>query len=647
MKKLSIDLETYSAVDLKKSGGYKYVESPTFEILLFAYKVDDEPVQVIDIRLGEAIPDDIYLAVFDPTVKKAAFNAAFEIRCLRKHFGRPIAHAEWYCTMVHAAMLGLPMSLDLCAKALKLDLEKDSAGKMLIRYFCVPCKPTLSNSGRTRNMPGHAEEKWEKFKEYARKDVEVESCIAEKIAFYEIPDYEHQLWALDQRINDRGVLIDLDLANAAIKMDKEYQDRLMAEAVQITGLANPKSVAQLKKWLEEEGMTVDSLTKDSISGLLAEAPTEKVNRMLEIRQLTSKTSVKKYQAMVDCAGEDGRARGLLQYYGANRTGRWSGRLIQVQNLPKNFLYDLELARRLVKAGELEEVEMMFGNVPDVLSQLIRTALVPRPGSRFIVADLSAIEARVLAWLAGEQWRLDVFATHGKIYEASASAMFKVPIEQVTKGSDYRSKAKVAELALGYQGAAGALVKMGGLKMGLTEEELPGLVELWRRANPSIVKFWKSTEGAAITCIKENRPVKIQHGIEFSMLKGSLFCKLPSGRKLSYLRARLVPGKFGGDMVSYEGVNQETKQWGRTDTYGGKWTENLCQAVARDVIADIIVRLEAINLQTVITVHDETVTEAINGTGSAKMVEAVMGSRISWCPGLPLKGEAEELEFYKK
>lgn len=646
MQTLGIDIETYSSIDLTKSGVYRYVEAPDFEILLFAYSLNDQPVEIIDLAQGEQLPAHILYALTDPNVLKTAHNANFERVCIRKHFKIHLPVDQWECTMAKSTMLGLPLSLDAVGKILKLQAQKDSAGKMLIKYFSLPCKPTKVNGQRTRNLPQHSPEKWDQFKAYCVKDVEVEQAIREKIAFFEAPKTEKILWQVDQTINDTGILVDPQFVHNAIRLDHLHQQQLTEEAVKITGLDNPNSVAQLKDWLLENGIDAPSLNKASIAESIDDITDPTVKRVLELRQEMSKTSVKKYQAMTKAICPDNRVRGLLQYYGANRTGRWAGRLVQVQNLPRNEMQDLDIARRLVRQGDLDSLEFLFDSVPETLSQLIRTAFIASPGHRFIVADFAAIEARVIAWLAGERWRLDVFNTHGKIYEASASQMFKIPLDKITKGSPLRQKGKVAELALGYQGGPNALIKMGALKMGIEETELPKLVAMWRQANKKITDYWNTVEDAAINAVEEGS-TSISHGIRFIKEKGILFIELPSKRRLSYLRPQLRPNKFGGHSIFYEGMDQTTKQWGLQQTYGGKLVENIVQAVARDVLADAMLRLHKLNYKIVIHVHDEIVMEMPEGKGSTKEVDDVMAQTIPWAKGLPLKAESYETLYYKK
>lgn len=648
MRTLAIDIETYSPVDLTKAGVYPYAEHRDFEILLFAYAFDDDPVKCIDIAQGEQLPGEVRSALTDPAVIKTAFNANFERVCISRFFSITLYTAQWECTMVRAAMMGLPLSLGVVAEVLHLEQEKMAVGKALIRFFSMPCKPTKANGGRTRNLPVHDPEKWALFKAYCIRDVEVETAVRKRVSFLPVTHEEKCLYNLDQLINDRGVRLDMQMVNNAIRMDGIYNTELTTEAAELTSLDNPNSVAQLKQWVSEElGETVESLSKDTITELLKSTSNEEVLRVLRLRQEMAKTSVKKYEAMQNAVCRDGRVRGLFQFYGANRTGRWSGRLIQAHNLPQNHLPDLDLARRLVKENDLEMLSLLFGNVPDTLSQLIRTAFVAKEGHTFIVADFSAIEARVIAWLAGEKWRLEVFNTHGKIYEASAAAMFGVPIEDVTKGSPLRQKGKVSELALGYQGGPGALTAMGALKMGLKEEELQGLVDAWRNANPAIVRLWDITNKAAMLCIEEKTNALINRNIHFQYARGVLFIELPSGRKLSYLRPRIGTNRFGGKSIGYEGMNQTTKQWGLQETYGGKLVENIVQAIARDCLAYAMWNLDRHGYKIVMHVHDEVVIEIEDGAGHLEKVCEVMGQPIPWAKDLPLRADGYVTPYYKK
>lgn len=550
--------------------------------------------------------------------------------------------------MVRCAMLGLPLSLAQAGKVLNLEDQKMSEGKALIKYFSCPCKPTKVNGGRTRNLPEHAPDKWDTFKLYCIKDVEVEQGIRRKTLGFKIPASEHELYVIDQRINDRGVLLDMDFVHHAVHMDNVYKGRLAVEAAELSGLENPNSVAQLKSWLgEQTGSTVKALGKKDIPDMLKATDDDTVRRVLEIRTEMGKTSTKKYEAMTTAACADGRVRGLLQFYGANRTGRWSGRLVQVQNLPQNHLPDLDYARQLVKEGDLDMVEMMYGNVPDTLSQLIRTAFVAKEGHIFMVCDFSAIEARVIAWLAGEQWRLEVFRTHGKIYEASASMMFHVPVEEITKTDPRRQKGKIAELALGYQGGVGAMKTMGGERIGLSESEMADIVNHWRKANPAIVSLWSDVERAAAAAIETGGPSET-HGLYFFKRMGLLMIKLPSGRCLCYPKLAIGANRFGGKSITYEGLNQTTKQWGTQETYGGKLVENIVQGIARDCLAETMARLEKKGYPIVFHVHDEVIIEARNdGSQSLETVEDVFRTPIPWAPELPLKGAGYTTPYYLK
>ncbi len=653
MTRLAIDIETYSSVDLIKSGVYKYVESPDFEILLIGFSYDDEETQLIDLcadeSMGAVMWNDEALSkliddLVNPEVTKTAFNANFERTCLAKHFNIPMPADQWHCTAVHALTLGLPRSLDQVAKVLNMDAKKDAAGKNLIKYFSVPCKPTKTNGERTRNLPGHDPEKWEQYKTYCIQDVVVEREIKKKMNKYPVSHFEHKLWVLDQEINDRGVLIDSDIMINALDFDSRYKkETILPEMIKLTELDNPNSLVQLKGWLADNGLNVDSLAKGVMQELISEASGD-VKRVLELRQEMSKTSVKKYAAMQKGQCHDERLRGLLQFYGANRTGRWAGRFVQVQNLPRGSLKDsadIDAARSLVKAGDFESFQMIYDNVPDVLSSLIRTTFVPSKNKRFAVSDFSAIEARVIAWMANEKWRLEVFQTHGKIYEASAAAMFKIPIEDVDKAM--RQKGKVAELALGYQGSVGAMISMGALEMGLEEEELKPLVDAWRNSNPAIKKFWFDCERSAIEAMKTKAPVKMQYGLTFYYQSGFLFIKLPSGRNLAYARPRLEEDKNFGKMgITYEGVNEG--KWTRLRTYGGKLVENIVQAIARDCLAEALMRLKAYDI--VMHVHDEVVIE-IPEDVSLSEIDQIMGESIEWAPGLPLGADGFETSYYRK
>mgnify|MGYP005869530345 FL=1 len=657
MRTMGVDIETYSSANIKESGVYAYTAAPDFEILLIGYQMDGGPVQVIDLTDPLYDPEDfseLWDTLVDPGVVKTAYNANFERTCLAAWTRKPMPPEQWRCTAVHAATLGLPGNLAGVGAALGLpqDKQKDAVGKRLIDYFCKPCRPTKANGGRTRNLPEHAPEKWEQFVEYNRQDVVAEAAIKARLAIYKIPAAEQQLWNLDQRMNDNGVLLDMDLADKIIRYDEIYRRRLMEEARELTGLENPNSLNQLKDWfLSTYQMGVKSITKDTIPQIkeeLGRLPgAEPAIRMLRIRQELGKTSVKKYQAMRQAVCPDGRLRGVLQFYGANRTGRWAGRIVQVHNLPQNKIPDLDLARQLVKDEDFETLELLFEGVPFVFSQLIRTTFVPSPDCRFVVSDFSAIEARVTAWLADEQWRLDVFNGHGKIYEASAAQMFHVPIESVKKGSKLRQQGKVAELALGYGGGFGAMKKMD--KAGtIPDDEIPMIISNWRKASPRICKFWYNVEGAAKAAMEERRTVKLKHGITFSYINHILFIGLPSGRKLAYYNARIEDGKKGKPVITYEGVDQETKAWGRNDTWGGKLVENIVQAVARDCLAETIKRVSSAGYQIVMHVHDEIIVDVPKAdTGALQTITDIMAQPLSWAPGLPLRGDGYETDYYRK
>ena len=641
---LAIDIETYSDVDLISCGVYKYSSSPYFEILLIAYSVDDKETVCIDVANGEEPPKEFMEMLFDDTVTKTAFNANFERTCFSNYYQHSFRPEAWRCTAVQATMLALPLSLEGVGAVLGLDKQKMTEGKELIKYFCSPCKATKSNGGRTRNLPKDAPEKWRQFKTYCIRDVDVEKQIRQRLAKFPIPKREQEIYCLDQRINDRGIMVDRNLVNHAVACDLLYKETATARAYELTGLENPNSVSQLKLWLKEKGLEVDSLAKDTVKDLSMKAEGD-VQEVLKLRLATSKTSVKKYEAIDRSVCAENRVHGLLQFYGANRTGRWAGRLVQIHNLPQNHLPDLELARALVSEGRYEEVELFYESTPNVLSELIRTAFVAKPGCRFIISDYSAIEARVLAWLAGEEWRLQVFETHGKIYEASASAMFHVPIEEITKTSPLRQKGKISELALGYGGAVGALISMGALKMGLTEEELPGLVSTWRSANPHITAFWWAVDEAAITAVRDKKPSKVGR-VSFEYKSGILFVTLPSGRKLSYVKPRMMMNKFGREGLTYEGIG-ESKKWMRLETYGPKLVENIVQAASRDILAEAMLRLEKEGFDIVCHVHDEVVLEVPDGKSSVEEVNEIMAVNPVWTEGLPLKAAGFESPFYKK
>lgn len=645
MKRLSIDIETYSSANLAKSGVYRYVESPDFEILLFGYSVDGGEVNVVDLASGEKLHSDVIAALTDETVIKWAFNANFERICLSRFLGLPtgeyISPASWKCSMVWAATMGLPLSLEGVGSVLKLDKQKLTEGKDLIKFFCHPCAPTKSNGQRTRNHPYHAPDKWSAFKKYNIRDVETEMSIQEKLAKFPVPDSIWDEYHIDQEINDRGVALDMTLVQEAIAMDSRSRSELSTAMKHLTELENPNSVQQMKQWLADNGMETDTLGKKVVTELLKTAPPDLAD-VLSLRQQLAKSSVRKYQAMENAVCTDGRARGMFQFFGANRTGRWAGRLIQMQNLPQNHLEDLAEARALVRSGDFDALEMLYEDVPDTLSQLIRTAFVPRTGTRLIVSDFSAIEARVIAWLAGEQWRQDVFAKGGDIYCASASQMFKVPVENHGINGHLRQKGKIAELALGYGGSVGALKAMGALDMGLDEDELPQLVDAWRQSNPHIVKFWWDVDKAAMEAVRYKR-INSTHGITFSCQSGILFITLPSGRRLAYVKPRIGENKFGGQCITYEGVGA-TKKWERLDSYGPKFVENIVQATARDILCSAMQTLQHCSI--VMHVHDEVVIEA-DPRMSLKAVCEQMGRTPSWAKGLLLRADGYETNFYKK
>ena len=641
---LEMDIESFSDVDLIKCGVYAYADSPAFEILLFAYSFDGGETQIIDLAQGEKLPAEVEEAIFDVSVTKTAYNANFERTCLSKYFGRYIPPESWHCSAVQAAMLALPRSLEDVGRVLGLDEQKMKEGKELIRYFCVPCKPTKANGGRMRNLPCHAPEKWELFKTYCKRDVDVEKSIRRKLHNFPIPESEMELYRLDQRINDRGVLVDMGLVEQAIACERLHKEVVTKRAYELTGLENPNSVAQLKGWLGDMGMEAESLSKKAVAEMIAETDGE-VEELLKLRLLMAKTSVKKYEAMERSVCSDGRVHGLLQFYGANRTGRFAGRLVQIQNLPQNHIPDLELARDLVKQGRFEDIELLYDSTPNVLSELIRTAFIPKPGCRFVVADFSAIEARVLAWLSAEQWRLDVFTSHGKIYEASASSMFHVPMEEITKTSPLRQKGKLAELGLGFGGAAGALISMGALDMGLTEDELTPLVAAWRKANPHITQFWWDVDAAAIKAVREKQKTKVGK-IIFEYKSGILFITLPSGRKLSYVKPRMAVNRFGRDGLTYEGIS-ENKKWSRIETYGPKLVENIVQGTARDLLAEAMLRVEEKGYPIVMHCHDEIIAEVPEGTGSVDEMCEIMAVQPEWAAGLPLRADGYSCSFYQK
>lgn len=659
IKTISIDIETFSDVDLQKCGVYKYVQSPVFEVLLFGYSVNGAAVQVVDLAQGESIPDEILKALTDDTVLKWAFNAQFERVCLsaylKKHYpqyfssysisedsvGDYLDSSSWRCSCVWSAYMGLPLSLAGAGAVLGLEEQKLKEGKDLIRYFCMPCKPTKINGGRKRNLPQHDIEKWKLFVSYNKRDVEVEMAIQGKLANFPVPDFVWQEYCLDQEINDRGIALDMDVVTNAISIDERSRNHLTEKMKKLTGLENPNSVQQMKQWLSDNGLQTESLDKKTVAALL-KTVREPLNSVLTLRQQLAKSSVKKYQAMENAVCEDGRARGMFQFYGANRSGRWAGRLIQLQNLPQNHLPDLEQARSLVKADDYDALELLYEDIPDTLSQLIRTAFVPRDGMKFVVADFSAIEARVLSFLAGETWRSEVFANGGDIYCESASKMFHVPVEKHGVNSHLRQKGKIAELALGYGGSVGALKSMGALDMGLAEEELQPLVDAWRSANPMIVQFWWDVDRAVKTAVKQKITTEV-NGIRFICKSGMLFIKLPSGRMLSYVKPRMGENIFGGESVTYEGVGA-TKKWERIESYGPKFVENIVQAISRDILAYAMRTLSHCFICG--HVHDELIIECSKDVSVDAICEQ-MGRTPPWIKGLLLRADGYETEFYKK
>lgn len=645
MKTLSIDIETYSDIPLQKTGVYRYCESPNFEILLFGYSIDSGPVQVVDLACGEHIPKEVLAALEDDSVIKWAFNAAFERVCLSRYLGYPTGKyldpESWHCSMVWAATMGLPLSLEGVGAVLGLEKQKLTEGKELIKYFCQPCLPTKANGQRTRNRPFHAPDKWELFKRYNARDVEAEMGIQQKLSKFPVPPQVWEEYDIDQEINDRGVRIDMELVEQAIQMDARSRQELTDAMKRMTALENPNSVQQMKQWLSDNGMETDSLGKKVVAELLKTAPPE-LAEVLTLRQQLAKSSVRKYQAMEKTVCSDNRARGMFMFYGANRTGRFSGRNIQLQNLPQNHLPDLAEARALVRSGDFDAVELLYEDVPDTLSQLIRTAFIPRDGAQFLVADFSAIEARVIAWFAGETWRQEVFSKGGDIYCASASQMFKVPVEKHGINGHLRQKGKIAELALGYGGSVGALKAMGALEIGLTEEELPQLVDAWRQSNPNIVKFWWAVDRAVMEAVRYKH-ITTDYGLTFSCRSGILFITLPSGRKLAYVKPKVGTNKFGGECITYEGIGS-TKKWERLDSYGPKFVENIVQATARDILCYAMRTLRCCSI--VMHIHDELVIEA-DPRMSLDAVCEQMGRTPPWAKGLLLRADGYATPFYKK
>ncbi|MBC3804277.1 hypothetical protein GH808_07500 [Acetobacterium fimetarium] len=659
MKNLSIDIETYSDVDLSKAGVYKYSESPNFDILLFGYAVDGGEVQVVDLASGEAIPAAVMAALVDDTVIKWAFNSQFERVCLsqwlRRNYPQDFCRyriaadtvrayldpSAWRCSMVWSAYMGLPLSLEGVGAVLGLADQKLKQGKELIRYFCRPCKSTTANGGRIRNMPEHDSEKWERFKKYNRRDVQVEMAIQQKLAKTPVPDFVWDEYQLDQEINDRGIALDMTFVKQALAIDQLSRAELITQMQALTHLDNPNSVLQMKNWLADNGLETDTLGKKAVAEMLKTAP-DQLAAVLSLRQQLAKSSVKKYQAMDHAVCQDGRVRGTFQFYGANRTGRWAGRLIQLQNLPQNHIPDLEPARALVRSGNADALSMLYHSVPEVLSELIRTAFVPRDGMKFIVADFSAIEARVLSWLAGESWRMDVFADNGDLYCATAAKMFHCQVVKHGENAALRQKGKQCELSCGYGGSVGALKAMGALESGMAEEELQPLVNAWRLANPKIVRFWWAVDRAVKECIKQKIPTET-HGLYFSYQRGFLLITLPSGRKLAYVKPRIGENRFGGESVTYEGVGS-TKKWQRIESYGPKFVENIVQAISRDILAEAMTRLRTCLI--VAHVHDEIIIEA-DMRMSVSAVCAQMARTPTWAKGLLLDAEGYACRFYKK
>lgn len=645
MKTLSIDLETYSSADIGKSGVYRYAEASDFEVLLFGYSIDGASPQLVDLASGEQIPEAVLGALTDPAVTKWAFNASFERVCLSRYLGLPsgtyLEPQQWRCSMIWSAYLGLPLSLAGVGAVLKLEKQKLETGRDLIRYFCQPCAPTKANGGRTRNKPSDAPDKWAMFKSYNLRDVETEMAIQEKLARFPVPEFVWDEYHLDQEINDRGIRLDMDVVENAIQIDALSKAELTEKIQTLTALENPNSVAQMKAWLAEHGLEVESLGKKEVAAMLRDAPPDLAEALL-LRQQLAKSSVKKYQAMQNCVCGDGRAHGMFMFYGANRTGRFSGRLIQIQNLPQNHMPDLEEARDLVRTGNYDALQTLYDSVPDVLSELIRTAFIPYEGGKFIVADFAAIEARVIAWMADEQWRLDVFKKGGDIYCASASQMFGVPVEKHGINGHLRQKGKIAELALGYGGSVGALKAMGALEMGIPEEELKPLVDAWRDANPNITQLWWDVDDAAKEAVRDKVPTET-HGLRFVYEKGFLFIELPSGRRLAYVKPRIGENKFGGESVTYEGVGS-TKKWERLESYGPKFVENVVQALSRDILCYAMKTLRCCNI--VAHVHDEIIIEADPAVSLEAICEQ-MGRTPAWANGLILRADGYETPFYKK
>ena len=643
MKQISIDIETYSSTNLNQTGVYRYADSDDFELLLFGYATDFGPVKVVDLTQGEKIPPQIIEALDNPDIIKSAFNAQFERVCLSRYIGRRLKPAGWHCSRVWSATLGLPLSLRDVGSVLGLPRQKITAGKELVRYFCTPCKPTKANQNRTRNFPYHAPDKWQQFKQYNQRDVEVEMEITQKLERFPVLQNEWENYWMDQDINDRGIRIDQQLVNNAIKCQSVFHDKYLQTAKNITGLANPNSPLQLKDWLHQQGVKTDSLSKASVTQLL-QTTTGKVHQVLALRQLLSKSSVKKYQAMQKAMCQDGRVHGLLQFYGANRTGRWAGRLVQIQNLPRNSMPDLEEARELVKQGNVPALAMLYDSVPDVLSQLIRTAFIPSKNHHFYVADFSAVEARVIAWLSNEKWRQDAFAKNEDIYCASASQMFGVPVVKHGINGELRQKGKIAELALGYGGSIGALKAMGATKLGLTDDELPPPVQMWRNASPHIVQFWWDVDKAAKECIKTHLP-QTTHEMKFIYRSGCMFLRLRSGRYLCYPQPKIGINRFGSESITFMGINT-VKKWDRIETYGAKLVENIVQATSRDLLSEAMRRLEATGNTVVMHIHDEAVIDAPFNRSLDTTVQ-LMTKVPDWANGLILNAAGFVSDFYKK
>ena len=650
---LSIDLETYSEIDIAKCGSFRYIDDESFEILLLGYAFDDEPVTVVDLTADEEVPADFLAALYDPEVTKTAWNCAFERFGMWKHFGRYCPPEQWSDTMILSAVCGLPLGLGEAGKALRLEADeaKDREGKALIRYFCSPCRPTKVNGGRTRNLPQHDTDKWAQFIEYNRQDVVAERTIRKRLLRWEPDSLEHRFWCLDARINELGMRVDRELVHNAIAMDARYKAELTEQAVAISGLENPNSVAQIKQWLlEQEGIEVPSLNKKVVAEVVSQLNGERAKQFMALRARLAKSSTKKYEAMERSACADAHIKGCFQFYGANRTGRFAGRLVQLQNLPQNHMEDLAVARSLVRDNDYETVRLLYDSVSDTLSELIRTALIPEPGHRFIVADFSAIEARVIAWIAGEQWRLDVFRNGGDIYCASASQMFHVPVVKHGENGHLRQKGKIAELALGYGGGANALKAFGADKMGMTEEEMVNTVDLWREASPRVCALWRALERAAIRCVVHKTPqVSAIGGIRFEMECGILWMTLPSGRRIAYYGAEYGPSRFHRDRraLSYMGVDQKTKRWGRVETWGGKLAENVTQATARDCLRDTMLALEDAGYDIRAHVHDEVIISEPRDGRTVEDVSAIMGRELPWASGLPLRGDGYACDFYMK